>query len=795
MFKNFIKIALRNLIRRKTISLINIGGLAIGMACVILITQWVIDEISYDKFHQNGDNIYRIYNYFGNYADKDIETPAILGPTIRDEIPEIENYVRYTGASRIYFQYNEQVHYENKVVFADGSLFEIFSFPLLIGDPKTMLEEPTDIVISESTARKYFGAEDPINKVLIIEGQYPATVKGVFKDVSQKSSLDFDIVISFKMTEHVGYGQNWGDFNFTTYVQLAENSNVNDVISKVNQCAVNHQCPPVVRDNMKFHLQNLPEIHLDASINYEDEEDLIVLGNKTYVYIFSIVAILILCIACANFINLTTAQAVARYKEIGIRKTIGAARKHILTQFIGESVIFAFVALVIALILSEISLPFFNALTQKNISIDFSNYKVILSLITIFIVSGFLSGFYPAMVLSSYQPANIVSGKGMSRTAKGNLRKIFIAFQFAVSITLITCFLIFNSQLNFIQNKYLGFDKENILYLPVKGKIAEKYDILKAELLREPTVLSVTIKNSIPMHSNNNINGLECEGKKPPKNVYFETTSVGYDYFKTLNLVFKTGRAFSPDFPTDRSGYVLNDEAVRALNLENPVGKSLKFFSGKTGFIIGVVKSANYRSLHQLPRPRVYNFQEDNADADVGGVVLIKTTGKNVSQTIAALETLWKDVNNSVPFEYGFLDAAIDNQYQFERRVRTIFNYFTILALFVSVLGLFGLTLFSTERRTKEVGIRKVLGASVPGIIYTLSKEFTKWILLANLVAWPIAYYAMNRWLQNFAYRIEMSWWMFVLAGGLALSVALLTVSWQAVRAATRNPVEALRYE
>ena len=297
------------------------------------------------------------------------------------------------------------------------------------------------------------------------------------------------------------------------------------------------------------------------------------------------------------------------------------------------------------------------------------------------------------------------------------------------------------------------------------------------------------------MHSNNNINGLECEGKRPPEHVYFETTSVGYDYFKTLNLVFKSGRAFSQNFPTDRSGYILNDVAVRLLNLENPVGKSLRVFSQGTGPIIGIVNSANYRSLHQLPRPRIYYFMEDNDEADIGGVILIKTTGQNVSQIIAKLETLWKNINDSIPFEYGFLDAAIGNQYQFERRVKTIFNYFTILALFVSVLGLFGLTLFSTERRTKEIGIRKTLGASVSAIVFTLTIEFTKWVLLANLIAWPIAWFAMNKWVQNFAYRIDISWWMFALAGGIALMIGLLTVRWQAIRAATAKPVDALRYE
>ena len=794
MIKNFFKITIRNLWRYKTFSAINIFGLAIGMTCVILITQWVIDELGYDTFHKNSDNIYRIYHYTGNHENKDIETPAPLGPAIRDEISEITNYVRYTGTSRVYFQYNEHVHYENKVVFADGSLFEIFSFPLLIGDPKTILEDPSDIVISESIARKYFGDKDPINKVLMIEGQHPVTVKGVFKDIPQTSSLDFNVVISFKMTEQVGIGQNWGDFNFTTYVQLTENSNVNDVIAKVNQSVADH-LPYIVDRGVKFHLQNLSEIHLDASIDYEDEEDLIVLGNKTYIYIFSIVAILILCIACANFINLTTAQTVARYKEIGIKKAIGADRKQIFVQFIGESVIFTFVALLIAVIFAEISLPFFNEITHKNISIDYTNYKVILSLITILIASGLLAGFYPAFVLSSYRPAHIISGKGKSKSAKGNLRKIFIAFQFAISIALISCFLIFSNQFRFIQNKNLGFDKENIIYFPVKGKIAEKYNLLKAELLQEPTISSVTIKNSIPIRSNNNINGLECNGNRPPKNVYFETTSVGYDYFKTLNLSFKSGRAFSQDFPTDCSGYILNDEAVRLLNLENPVGKSLKFLNGKTGPIIGVVKSANYRSLHQLPRPRVYYFLENYDDADIDGVVLIKTTGKNVSQTIAVIETFWKTINDSVPFEYGFLDAAIDNQYKFEKRVKTIFHHFTILALFISVLGLFGLALFSTERRIKEIGIRKVLGASVSEVVFMLTKDFTRWVIVANLIAWPVAWYAMNKWLQNFAYRIDLTIWPFIFSGILVLVVSAMTVSVQAIRAATANPIKALKYE
>ena len=794
MIKNFFKIALRNLSGNKTISLINIGGLAIGMACVILITQWVIDELGYDTFHKNRENIYRIYNYTGNYENKDIETPAPLGPALCLEIPEVTNYVRYTGVSRVYLQYDEQVHYENKVVFADASLFEIFSFPLLVGDPKTMLEEPSDIVISESIAKKYFGDDDPINKTVLIEGQYPVTVKGVFNDVPKNSSLDFNAVISFKMTEYVGMGQNWGDFNFATYIQLADNANVTDVIAKVNQSVTDH-LPYMVDRGVKFHLQNLSEIHLDASVDYEDEEDLIVLGNKTYVYIFSIVAILILIIACANFINLTTAQAATRYKEIGIKKAIGAARKQIFVQFIGESVIFTFVALVIAVVLAEISLPFFNEITLKNISIDYTNYKVILSLITILIVSGLLAGFYPAFVLSSYKPAHIISGKGKSKSAKGNLRKIFIAFQFAVSIALISCFLIFNSQFSFIQNKNLGFDKDNIIYLPVKGKIAEKYDLLKTKLLQEPDVSSVTIKNSLPVRSNNNINGLECDGNRPPENVYFETTSVGYDYFKTLNLSFKSGRAFSQEFPTDRSGYILNDEAVRLLNLENPVGKLLKFFSGNAGPIIGVVNNANFRSLHQLPRPRVYYFMEDYEEADIDGVVLIKTTGTNVSQTIATIETFWKAINDSVPFEYGFLDAAIENQYQFEKRVKIIFNYFTFFALFVSILGLFGRALFSTERRIKEIGIRKVLGASVLRVVFMLTKDFTRWVIIANLIAWPIAWYAMHKWLENFAYRIDLTIWPFLLSGLLALIIALLTVSWQAIRAATANPVEALKYE
>lgn len=794
MKKHYFIIILRNLIRNKTFSAINITGLAVGMACVILISQWVIDEIGFDTFHKNKENIYRIYHYTGNFQERDIETPAPLAPAIQNEIPEIVNYVRYTGISRIYFQYGDKTHYEDKAVFADGSLFEIFSFPVITGDPKTDLNEPFNIFISESIARKYFGDDDPIDKNLMIEGQYPGTVKGIFKDVPQNSSLDFNVVVSFMLTKHVGMDHCWGCFNFATYVQLDNNSNVEEVTSKVNQIAVRNKCPQVVNDGVKFHLQHISKIHLDASIEYEDEEDLIKLGNKTYVYIFSIVAALLLFLACANFINLSIAQSISRIKEVRIKKTIGANKRQVMFQFFGESMFLLLIALFIALIITELCLPWFNRITDKDIVIDYLNYKVILSLLLVYLISGLSAGFYPAFVLSSYNPAHAIKGRGIQVTNQFDLRKILITSQFVISTALIVCVLVFHKQLNYIQNKNLGFNKENIIYLPVKGDIAKDFDFVKEQLLRNPEVISVTIKNSLPVESMNNTSDFECDGKKTGKNIYFETASIGYDYFKTLNLTFKSGRAFSKVFPTDSSAFILNDEAVRLLELKDPVGKQLRLYRNR-GQIMGVVQSAQFRSLHQLPRPRIYYFMQDYEEADITGVVLIKISGINIQQTISKIENLWKTINQSVPFEYGFLDEAIDNQYQFERKVNTIFNYFTILVIVVSVLGLFGLALYSTRQRTKEIGIRKANGAKNMEILLMLSKDFTKWVLLAFTIACPIAWFAMNKWLQNFAFRTRLSWWVFLAAGVTALIVALLTVSWQSWRAAGRNPVEALRYE
>ena len=794
MIKHYLRIIRQNLIRNKTISAINIIGLAIGMACVILITQWVIEELNFDTFHKNRKNIYRIYHYTGNFQERDIETPAPLGPAIKSELPEIINYVRYTGVPRVFFQYNEQIHYEDKVVFADGNLFDIFSFPVISGDPKTDLNEPLNIFISESIAKKYFGDENPVDKILMIEGQYPGTVKGVFKDIPGNSSLDFNVVVSFMLSEHVGMGHCWGCFNFATYVQLADNANVKEVISKVNQIALKHNCPQVIKDKVKLHLQPLSEIHLDANIEYEDKEDLIKLGNKNYIYIFSAVALLVLFLACSNFINLSTAQSLSRVKEIGIKKTVGAKKRQILRQFLGESMFLSFIALFIAMILIEISLPGFDRITLKNIAINYFNYKVILNLLAVYLISGLLAGFYPAFILSSLLPGNVISGKGLKISGKHDLRKILITFQFIITVALLISILVFKKQLTFIQNKDLGFDKENIIYLPVRGNIATQYDLMKGELLKYPEVISVTIKNSLPIESMNNTSDLECDGRKPRPNVFFETTSVGYDYFKTLNLIFKSGRAFSNEFSTDSTAYILNEEAVRLLELKRPVGKQLRLYHN-TGPVIGIIRSANFRSLHQLPRPRIYYFMKDKDEADISGVVLIKISGINIQQTAARLENLWKNINQTVPFEYGYLDKAIDNQYKFERRVNTIFNYFTIIVIMISVLGLFGLALYSVKQRTKEIGIRKVNGAKTAQIMLMLSKEFTTWVLLAFIISCPVAWYFMNKWLQNFAYRTNLSWWIFALAGLLAYTIALLTVSWQSWRAASRNPVEALRYE
>jgi len=792
MFKNYLRITLRNMRRYKAFSFINIAGLAIGLACCILIFLWVQDEMSYDKFHKNYDNIYRIMTYGTKYFITGFDgTPAPLAPALENEVPELVDLVRFASHTRLLFNYKDKAFYEVRGIIADPSLFTVFSFPFIKGNPETSFTKATDIVITEAMAEKYFGDEDPMGKTMEVEG-IPVTVTGVMANIPRNSHLKFDFINSFEFIKDLsGYGRSWGSFNFVTYVQLHGNSNIQATAKKITEIAKANNCPQVL-DGAWFQLQPLSSIHLDPRGGYRSYNEL---GDMRYVYTFSIIALFVLLIACINFMNLSTARSSVRSKEVGLRKTVGAYRTNLIKQFLGESLFLAFVAFILAMVLVYLALPVFNNLSGKELSVNYMDFRIITGLLGIIFVTGIIAGSYPALFLSSFEPVKVLKGKAESSTKGSFFRKTLVLVQFSLSLLFIIGTVIAYKQLHFIQNRKLGFNKENIVWIPVKENIGKRYEMVKNELLQDPNILSVTAQDYLQAISINRTTAYNWEGKAPDHNQDMLVSRVDYDFFETLNLKILEGRSFSKEYATDASqAFIVNEEAVRKMKIEKPVGKFFSFYN-KKGVIVGVVNDANFRSLHVEIEPHVFHVLTDLSGYTARGVILIKVNGEKTQDALSVIRKIWKEVNPVSPFEYHFLDETYDNLYNSEKKLRTIINYFTFLAICISCLGLFGLASFTAERRTKEIGIRKVLGASSPGLLFLLSKEFTKWVLVANIIAWPIGYYVMNKALQDFAYRITIGIDVFLFSGLLALLIALLTVSFQSFRAARTNPVKALRYE
>ncbi len=795
MLRNHIKIAVRNLKKHKGYSFINIAGLATGMACTILILLWVLDELSYDRFHAKAENIYRVLVEYPDNTGRIITapvTPAPLAAAFKEEIPEIINAARWGKDERDPLKYEDKAFYEDGISTIDPEFLQMFTFSLVKGNLETAFSDKRSIVISEELAQKYFGDEDAIGKVLNWNNWQLYTVRGVIKNVPRNSHIQFDFLRTFQIEkESWPDGFTWYNFNRYTYVQLAEHADVQEVNRKMTEILKkNNQYTRI--PTVKLSLQPLTEIHLNAGFEseYADIRDI------KYIYIYSIIAFFILFIACINFMNLSTARSINRAKEVGMRKTAGAVRFQIFKQYIGESILLASVGQAIALLLVELFLPTFNNLSGKQLSVHYLDLRLIAGSIAIVLLTGLLAGSYPAIYLSSFSPLKVLKGTLNVGSKKSVLRKVLVVTQFSLSILLITSAVIVNQQLHFLRNKNLGFEKENVVYLPVKDNIGAKFEVAKNELLRDQKILSVAIKDCLPTTTVNSVR-VAVGGQETERGFPMTLAAVGYDYFETLNWQLVAGRDFSKEFPTDANeAYILNEEAVQQLGIESPVGQTITV-EDRSGTIIGVAKNAYFKSLHNKIEPQLYSVLNDYTSNAMNllGVIMIKIKGTNVSETFANIEKIWYDVNPNYPLEINFLDEKYNSLYKSEKQISTIFNYFTFLAIFISCLGLFGLASFMAEQRTKEIGIRKVLGANIVSIVYMLSRNFTAWVLVANLIAWPVAYYLMNQWLQDFAYRINISWWTFILAGALALVIALLTVGYQAIKSATANPVEALRYE
>ncbi len=787
MIKNYLKIAIRNLTKYKGFSFINTAGLAIGLACTILILLWVYDEISYDRFHKNADESYRIVleTQSPNNINRSANSPNALGPALKEQYPEIVNFTRYMGGfSGWLVRCGEKTFMNDRWAAADPSFFKIFSFPFIHGDPQTALKDRYSMVITEDMAKKYFGDNMPIGKV-IQKDKTDLRVTGVIK-IPHNSHIQFDYIFPIiNMKEwFIQDLESWEPGPFKTYVQLSKNISSKEVNPKIAGIIKTH----LANSNTTVHLQPFKKIHLytdfqDDACNYHQ-------GNVLYVYMFSSIALCILMIACINFMNLTTARSTSRAKEVSIRKVVGAKRKDIILQFWGEALLLTIIALLIAVVLVELLLPFFNNLTNKQLSIVFSsNIAIILGLLAISLLTALIAGSYPAIFLSSVLPLKVMKNSAITGTGvHSRLRRWLVMVQFTFAILLIITTTVIYNQLLFMKNKDLGYDKENVIYFYGHGKFFTNYESIRNELLNYPNIISVS-KAFPPFYpGDEETSDIDWEGKNPNKDVLIRYKTVDYDYLKTFNMEMAQGRFFSKDFTSDLPNFILNETAVRTMGIENPIGRRLTY-KGRSGRIIGVLKDFHQSSLHNKISPFIFSLYTGPC------YICVKMNQVNIPGTLEFIEEKWTEYEPDRPFTYYFFDDMIADYYRTEQRLGTVTKYFTLFTVFVSCLGLFGLSSYAAVQRTKEIGIRKVLGASVSGIILLLSKDFTKWVLLANLIAWPIAYYAMNQWLQNFAYRIDIGWWTFLLAGALVLVIALLTVSYQAIRAATANPVKALRYE
>jgi len=792
MIRNYLITAIRTIFRQKGFSLINILGLALGLACSLLILLWVQDELSFDKFHENAEHLYRVEEdqfYSGRVYHVNV-TPYPCGPAWKDEIPEIEDACRWQWPNGMLFKYGEVSFYEGGCAAVDSSFFNMFNFTLKTGNPSQVLAEPWSMVLTEEIAEKYFGNEEPIGKVLTINNQHEFTVTGVLETPPKNSIMNFKILVPFSYMHETGqYQDNWGNNSIRTYVMLHENAIIDTVNSKLTRMVRQHN----EGSDTEFMVAAFSDIHLHQYWGYSNDP-----GAIVFVYIFSAIALFVLLIASINFMNLSTARSANRAREIGLRKTAGANRTAIIIQFFGESVLLAFISLLFALVIVSSILPVFNTISGKNL--DFSSLlslRFIISMILVALSAGLISGIYPALYLSAFRPIKVLKGDLSSGMKSGRMRKILVIVQFTLSVFLIIGTVVVYKQLNYMKSKDLGYDREHMFYVNMRGDIKEHYYTFKEELMKNPQVLGVSASGHQPHNIGSNSGGANWEGKDPELEVLIGYNPVDFDYIETMKIEIKHGRSFSQDHPSDlfrdtTANFLINEEVARIMGVENPVDQRFSFWNIH-GRVIGVMKDWHYHSVRTKIEPLV--LVTGSVDYWLSYLVVRIAPG-DISKTMKGIEDIWNEVIPAYPFDYQFVDEDLDRMYRSEERLGNLLKYFTILAIIIACLGLFGLASFTAEQRTREIGIRKVMGSRVRAIIILLSKEFTILVLVSCILAIPTAWYVLkNVFLKNFEYRTDMTWWIFAGASILALAIALLTVIYQAARAALTNPSDALRHE
>ena len=802
MLKNYLKIAYRYFIRHKLFSFINVFGLAIGLSICIIISLWVKRELSYDRFHENAHRIYRVERelFRDNLYSRWPITGGAYKQALINDYPQIENAVRFWR--REFSIKDHKGFVRRQELFAvDNSVFKIFDFGLERGDEQTALAEPMTVVLTRENASKYFGTDDAVGKSLSFEWQGKQVdfkVTGILKDVPENSHIHFNMLMSIASYPEERFA-NWRSNYLYTYVMVRENTSKHDLEEKLKAFVSQRLEPhygdllgqgPGIHEVLKMELFPITDIHLHPSVNWEVEPG----GNISSVYIFSTIAVLILIIACINFMNLSTARASKRAKEVSLRKTMGAGKNQLRGQFIQESVLLALISLVLAFVLSSLFIPACNRIFVENLSLSFIlHLKDLIILIGATFAVGILAGLYPAFYLTKFEPAGVLKGGPLTGGRKPAFRRNMVVIQFVISTTLIIGMFTIYKQMKFVQTRSLGFDKENVVILPVRSQqIVQSYDSFRNELMDNAQIVSVSASSEIPGDSHYSNGGVFYRESNVSANVIFFTSD--YDYVDTYRMEILAGRGFSRDFSTDKEGtIILNEAAAQKIGWtpEEAVGKKLKgAFSTAATEVVGVVKNFNFRSLRREVEPVVLLLVPNYIRA-----ISVRILPGDFGKTLNFIQQKWEDAFPGELFEFSFLDSRINELYEREKKMQNIFIVFSSLSILVACLGLLGLAAFTAEVRTKEIGIRKALGASAGSVTFLLSKEFIKWIILANIVAWPIAYYAMNKWLQNFAYKANIGWFIFLFSGFITLFIAIFTFIFQALKAAYANPADSLRYE
>jgi putative ABC transport system permease protein len=787
MLKNYITVTFRNLLRHRSYSLLNIGGLAAGLATSILILLWLSDEVSFDRFHTSSRQLFRVIVEVSDV--KVALTPPPLAESLRAELPEAISVTQIAGATRL-FTSGDKNFEEKRIFFADTFFLKMFDFPLIKGNAKTALSQPDGLIMTEEMAVKYFGQVDPMGKVIQMDNTHSFTVTGVLKNIPNNSHLQFDFLLpmAFLATDSEFQKYYLWDYynNIYTYVQFrpevtSSSSHMDQISDRINQLYSRHE------QNMKanFILQPIHDIHLKSGNLMADVTGN---GNIQYVRIFSLVSVFILIVACINFMNLATARAVRRAKEVGMRKVLGAYKRQLIEQFMGEAMLISLISLFVALVLVTLSLPAFNALTEKDLSLR-PQPGLVGGMLGIVLLTAILAGSYPALYLSKFHP--IQSLKGTFRTGVKSVwfRNGLVVLQFVVTIVLVVATVTVHRQVQFIRHQNLGFDRENLLYVPMKADMFSHYQTLRTEL-EGSTIGEFTVTSDLPANINSATYDVEWQGKSENEQIVFPLISVDEYFVKTLGMTLLAGRSFSSEFIADSSNYIVNEKTLKIMNtdLSTAVGKKISV-NGKQGTIIGVVQDFHFKPLQQIIEPLIMQLNT------FGGFVMVRTRPSEVRATLEELENIFDKMNTIYPFEYSFLDQDFETLYRTESRISRISVVFAAMAIFIACLGLFGLSAFMVEKRVKEIGVRKVVGASVGSIVLLLSNNLVRLMIVAMILATPLAWYLMNLWLENYAYHISINAWPFILAGLTAVFTALLATSFQTLKAAMSNPVKSLRTE